>query len=97
MSNFRIINRRDGDDDGCGSGCGDCGGACNTSRLIQNPIEDIDEDLLFKPGTMVRSKLTGEELMILKAEPDSPVSYLCRTPKYEMIRMFDFELNGQHG
>lgn len=95
MSDFRIINRRDESDD-CEDGCSSCSsfGGCS-SRVIPQPTAQDDEEMLFKPGTMVISKLTGDRLMVLKAEPDNPVSYVCRTPKYEMVRIFDFELEAE--
>lgn len=91
MSDFRVVDRRNDGEEECKAdpqehcGCQDCGGC-----MPVNPIASDAE--LFQPGTIVESKFTGEQLMVIKAEADVPVSYVCRTFKLEMVRMFDFEL-----
>ena len=88
MSDFRIVDRRsEGSEDEqpqehCGDGCNGC----------HTQVPCVNEDDLFRPGMIVESVFTGEQLMVIKAEPDNPVSYVCRTKKLEMVRMFEFEL-----
>jgi hypothetical protein len=78
--------------DECENDCGSrCGGGCGGGAI---PIvgSDNDVDVLFRPGDFVKSKLTKDKLMVLKVEPDSPVTYIVRTNTYQMAQMFEFEL-----
>lgn len=87
MNDRRIITTRD-----CGDDCDEsCRGNCGAIPIIG---ATNDDDMLFKPGAMVMSKLTGEKLMVLKTEPDCPVTYIVRTKEYQMVQMFEFEIVG---
>lgn len=91
MSDFRIINKRDenkDEDNGCCSNCNECGGC---SSIPLSGIAD-DSEILFKVGDIVRSKLTGDKLMVLGVEKNTPVSYIVRTNTYETVMLLDFEI-----
>ena len=68
-----------------------CGGNCDGGGI---PLigGSSDADILFKQGDIVVSKLTGEKLMVLKSEPDQPITYVVRTGTYQMVQVFEFEI-----
>jgi hypothetical protein len=85
MSDFRIINKRDEEPDCCASG--GCSG-CDCS-------EPQDTSGLWTPGTLLKSKLSGDQVMVLKAQPargGEPASYVVRTKTYEAVMLLEFEL-----
>ena len=86
MSEITVVDRRgnyDEVEEECSGGCEGCGGC------LPQPTND---DSALTPGTFVVSKLTGQKLMLIKAEPENPPSYIVRTRDYQLVRLFDFEL-----
>jgi hypothetical protein len=76
-----------GGDDSCGGNCGgNCGGGCGGIPVIGGARE------LFRPGDMIKMKLTDEVVMVLKAEADDPITYIVRTKTYQMVQLFEFEV-----
>lgn len=104
MSDFRVIDRRADGECCSGGGCceepqaqadcdqadGCCGAGCSAVDV---------ECTAFQPGTLVQSVLTGETVMVLKAQqdPGQPPTYIVRTKTYEAVMLCDFELDELEG
>ena len=75
---------QDNTDKNCES---ECCGKCESHTLDNNTI--------YSPGTIVKSLLTGENVMVLKFETDPEPSYVVRNKNYQMVQMFVFELENK--
>jgi hypothetical protein len=110
MGEFRVIDRRADDTVPTDHECcaGHCGGCCDGNEEPQDQADGccgagcsaVDvECAAFQPGTLVQSVLTGETVMVLKAqqEPGEPPTYIVRTKTYEAVMLCDFELDELEG